>query len=94
MRPSGRGPGLERFGERLQSAGVTSGGYLAEACANPESGTWTWVLTPAGRPDLHFVARWRRGAEEVGRWIRRGVVLAFLSGLVRVVGQGLKIALK
>lgn len=39
---------LERFGERLQSAGVTSGGYLAEVYANPETGTWTWVLT---RPD-------------------------------------------
>ena len=48
----------------------------------------------AFQADLHFVARQRRGAEEVGRWIRRGVVLAFVSGLVWVVWQGLKIALK
>lgn len=44
--------------------------------------------------DLHFVARQRRGAEEASRWIRRGVVMAFISGLVWAVWQGLKVALK
>lgn len=48
----------------------------------------------AFQADLHFVARQRRGAEEISRWIRRGVVMAFLSGLVWLFWQGLKIALK
>lgn len=39
---------VERYGERLQSAGVTGGGNLAEVYANPETGTWTWLAT---RPD-------------------------------------------
>ena len=40
--------GLELIGEDLQDAGATAAGVLAETFANPDSGTWTWVLT---RPD-------------------------------------------
>ena len=59
---------MERFGERLQSAGVTSGGYLAEAYANPDSGTWTWLLTrPDGLTCLWSAGQgWRRAPGGAG----------------------------
>ena len=54
---------LERHGESLQSAGITTGRIMAETYANPETGTWTWVLT---RPDgVSCMLGWGEG------WLKR-----------------------
>lgn len=42
--------------------------------------------------NLQFLDRQRRGAEEAGRWLRRGILMAFVSGLIWVAWQGLKLA--
>ena len=43
--------------------------------------------------NLHFLDKQRRGAEEAGRWIRRGLLLTFVSGLAWIAWEGVKQAL-
>ena len=43
--------------------------------------------------NLVFLDRQRRGAEEAGRWIRRGLLMTFVSGVAWIAWEGLKHAL-
>lgn len=44
--------------------------------------------------DFAFLRRQRRGAEEIARWTRRGVVGAGVSGLLWLLWEGLQVALR
>ena len=59
---------LESDGADLQDAGLTPTGFLAETFANPETGTWTWLLT---RPDgLTCLLAWGESWRALTVWPR------------------------
>lgn len=44
--------------------------------------------------DFLYVRKARLGNEEVGKWIRRGIVITGVSGVLWLLWEGLKVGLK
>lgn len=40
--------------------------------------------------DMSFLRKQRRGAEQAGTWVKRSVLMAFISGLLWLVFEGAK----
>lgn len=48
----------------------------------------------AAQADFAYLRRSRRGAEEIGKWIRRGAIGVAVTGFAALLWEGFKAALK